>query len=72
MENIYTESEKYDRKYSPNMAAEAAQHILTEQTGKKQSLNTSPLKGQKSKVTLEKVNELTQEIIQCTKQNWIQ
>jgi hypothetical protein len=75
--NIYTESEMYDRKYSPELAAEAAQIILTEQTGKKQQLNLSPLVGFSSplvgfrkKVTLQKVNQITDEIIARTKAHW--
>jgi hypothetical protein len=68
--NIYTESEMYDRKYSPELAAEAAQIILTEQTGKKQQLNLSPLLGFGKKVTLQKVNQITDEIIARTKAHW--
>jgi hypothetical protein len=64
--NIYTSSEQQDKKYSPKLALTAASFILETKTGRKQRLNGACVEKAPKKVTLEKVNALTEQVIADT------
>lgn len=67
MKSIYTPSEQETRTVDPDYAATAARYIIEEATGRKPKLNVSCLaKVRTKKVTVEKVNELTQQIVADT------
>jgi hypothetical protein len=64
--NIYTQLEQQVAKYSPMMAVTAASFILETKTGRKQKLHAGCLAFEPDAVTLQRVNELTQQIIAST------